>query len=191
MFCFVLFFFKFCRSSLQVRGPAEMRLGPVTQQQITSRQMQLQMTGKTLIMLIIIQRCKGQNKPKFVRAICLALKNWGPSKFIQGQIFFFFDIFYTSGFEMSQHFRVSCALGLNILLALAKFEGSWSQGPPYFDLCKGGKYCWVGHSRCRLRMNQLRFEGRSPLMTIFPGSMDKLPVNDFQMTVKNLLNIAE
>ena len=28
-------------------------------------------------------------------------------------------------------------------------------------------------------------------MIIFPGSMDKLPVNDLQMTVKNLLNIAE
>ena len=92
-----------------------------------------------VISMKLLCMTRGQNKPKISRAIWSnGTTKWRALNFFSRARFGFTNVFYTSGFEMSQHFQgpfgplvlIFCGPSIN-------FEGNWPKGPPYFNPYRG------------------------------------------------------
>ena len=76
----------------------------------------------------------GRNEPKTSRVIwATGVKNWGPSFFFQGQIWFFLTLLYIRHWNEP---TISKAIGPFVLTFCGPsldFEGNWPEGPSYFN----------------------------------------------------------
>ena len=82
--------------------------------------------------VVTAHRCR--NKPKISGAIwAFGIKTLRALKFFSGSDWFFSNIFYSSGIEMSPHYfqEPFGPLVLTFCGPSPNFEGNWPEGPPY------------------------------------------------------------